>query len=96
MSRDRLGDGIQRHHDASAGRVSDGRHPLTVEVVEVGSLPTLSAESRARLDAIRARGASLRRLYRTVVLLMALAITGLTFVGGLRLSPHHPGESANR
>src|SRR6185312_14762357 len=65
---------------AVPGRVSDGGHPLSLEVVEVGSLPTLSAESRTRFDAIRARGVSLRRLYRRVVLLLALAITGLTFV----------------
>jgi hypothetical protein len=65
---------------ASLGRVSDAGRPLSLEVVDVGSLPTLSAESRARFDAIRARGASLRRLYRRLVFLLALAMTALVFV----------------
>jgi len=63
-----------------------GPLPITVEVVEVTSMPAVSAESRARFGAIRARGARLRRLYRRAVLLLALASTALTFVA-FRISP---------
>ena len=53
--------------------------PFAVDVVQVTSMPAVSAQSRARFEVIQARGARLRGLYRWAVLVLALVSTALAF-----------------
>lgn len=60
--------------------------PFSVELLEVASMPAVSAGSKVRFDVIHTRGIRLRRLYRRAVLMVALVISALTFAAH-RISP---------